>query len=223
VFVSNEKVEVEAKTPDFKGADMSAGAEMVKKYGIGGAGLPDWFFGDSGSGNRSTATEMQGPTGKKFTMRQMHQVDCIKRITSFVLEQAKLHGTLGKNVNTDHTIEVPELLVRDLSGAATVLTGATQSVAEAEDRGWIQGETAARIFHMLIGQLGTEIDDSKAEYEAAQEQLEDKKANDQNNLFPQNALATAITQQQPGAADPAVGPDGKAKPADAAAAAGMEK
>jgi hypothetical protein len=219
VFVSNEKVVVEAKTPDFKGADMSAGAEMVKKYGIGGAGLPDWFFGDSGSGNRSTATEMQGPTGKKFTMRQQHQVDCIKRITSFVLEQAKLHGMLGQDENTNHTIEVPELLVRDLSGAASVLTGATQSVAEAEDRGWIQGETAARIFHMLIGQLGTEIDDSKAEYEAAQQELTDKKAEDQNNLFPQNALATAIAQQQ--GAEPPIGPDGKPTPADAAAAADM--
>jgi hypothetical protein len=223
VFVSNEKVSVDAKTPDFKGADMSAGAEMVKKYGIGGAGLPDWFFGDSGSGNRSTAAEMQGPTGKKLTMRQQHQVDCIKRLTGFVLEQAQLHGALGKNVNLAHTIEVPELLVRDLSGAANVLTGATQAVAEAEDRGWVQGETAARIFHMLIGQLGTEIDDSKAEYEAAQQQLEDKQANQQDSLFAQNALAKAIAQQQPGAPDPPVGPDGKPKPATAEQADGMVK
>jgi hypothetical protein len=211
VFVTNEKVKVEAKTPDFKGADMSAGAEMVKKYGLGGAGLPDWFFGDSGSGNRSTAAEMQGPTGKKLTMRQSHQVNCIKRMTTFVLQQAKLHGTLGQNVNTAHTIEVPELIVRDLSGAANVLTGATQSVAEAEDRGWIQGETAARIFHMLIGQLGTVIDDSKAEYEAAQKQMEDRKAKQQDALFPQNQLAQAILQQQQtqqGGADPK--PDPKA-------------
>jgi hypothetical protein len=221
VEVTNEKVKIEAMTPDFKGGDMSAGAEMVKKYGVGGAGLPDWFFGDSGSGNRSTATEMQGPTGKKFKMRQLHQVDCIKRITSFVLEQAQMHGTLGKNVNTAHTIEVPELLVRDLTGAANVLTGATQAVAEAEDRGWVQGETAARIFHMLIGELGTEIDDSKAEYEAAQQQLEDKKATEQDALFAQNQLAQAIAQQQPGAADPPVGPDGKPKPKTAAAAADM--
>jgi hypothetical protein len=152
-------------------------------------------------------------------MRQSHQVNCIKRITTFVLQQAKLHGTLGQNVNTAHTIEVPELIVRDLSGAASVLTGATQSVAEAEDRGWVQGETAARIFHMLIGQLGTVIEDSKAEYEAAQQELEDRNAKKQDALFPQNALAQAIAQQQ--GAEPVPTPDGKAKPAAAAAADGM--
>src|SRR6185437_5779604 len=192
VFVSNEKVVVEAKTPDFKGADMSSGADMVKKYGLGGAGLPDWFFGDSGSGNRSTAAEMQGPTGKKLTLRQAELVNNIKRVITFVLEQAKAHGVLSKSVNTAHTIEVPELIVRDLAGAATVLSGATTALEAAEDRGWIRGETAARSFHMLIGQIGTVVEDSKDEYEAAQKEMEDRTAKQQNSLFPQNALAAAL-------------------------------
>jgi hypothetical protein len=217
VFVTNEKVEVEAKTPDFKGADMSAGAEMVKKYGLGGAGLPDWFFADSGSGNRSTAAEMQGPTGKKLTMRQNHLVNCITRMISFVLQQAKLHGTLGLNVSTKHTVEVPELLVRDLTSAATTLTGVTGAVAIAEDRGWIQGVTAARALHMMLEQLGMVIDDSKAEYEAAQQQLADRATQRQNNLFPQGALATALALQ---GAQPAA-PDPKADAATAAAATNM--
>jgi hypothetical protein len=214
VFVSNEKVKIEAKTPDFKGQDMAAGAEMVKKYGLGGAGLPDWFFGDSGSGNRSTAAEMQGPTGKKLTMRQAHQVTCIKRLTTFVLQQAKLHGVLGKNVNTNHTVETPELIVRDMTGAANMLTGATQSIAEAEDRGWIQGETSARIFHMLIGQLGAVIDDSKAEYDAAQQQMQDRKAQQQDALFPQDAMAQALVAAKAAGGAPA-------DPDAAAAADGM--
>jgi hypothetical protein len=217
VIVTNDKITVEAKTPDFKGADMAAGAEMVKKYGLGGAGLPDWFFGDSGSGNRSTAQEMQGPTGKKLLTRQNHEVNCIKRITTFVLQQAKLHGTLGQNVNTAHTIEVPELLVRDLTAASNVLVDAAESAALAEDRGWVRGETAARMFHVLMGNLGIVIDDSKAEYEAAQEELETKKANSQDSLFPQQNLATALMAQK-GLPQP---PDGTASAAATAAADNM--
>lgn len=219
VFVTNEKVTVEAKTPDFRGADMAAGGDFVKKYGLGGAGLPDWFFADSGSGNRSTAAEMQGPTGKKLTLRQSQLVDCADRIITFVLEQAKTHGMLPQDVDTSHTIEVPELIIRDLTGAADVLTGATQAIAEAEDRGWVQGETAARAFHLLIGQIGTVIDDSKAEYDAAQQQLEERKATQQNALFPQNQLQQAIQQQQGG--DPAAGPDPKVPAATEDAADGM--
>jgi hypothetical protein len=216
VLVTNEKIKVEAKTPDFKGADMSAGAEMVKKYGLGGAGLPDWFFGDSGSGNRSTAQEMQGPTGKKLTMRQNHLVNCIKRMTSFVLQQAKLHGSLGLQVNTAHTVEVPELMVRDLAAGANALTGVAGAIAIAEDRGWIQGETAARTFHIVMGQIGVVVDDSKAEYEAAQEQLAEEQSQRQDDLFPQTALAQALALQQtePGTADPKPGAAASAAAAD---------
>jgi hypothetical protein len=213
VHVTNDKVDIEALTPDFKGADMSAGAEMVKKYGLGGAGLPDWFFGDSGSGNRSTAQEMQGPTGKKLLTRQNHQVNCIKRMTTFVLQQAKLHGTLGVNVNTNHTIEVPELLVRDLTAASNVLVDAAESAALAEDRGWIRGETAARFFHVLMGNLGIVIDDSAAEYKAAQEELEQSKANNQDALFPQQNLAAALMAQKGQLQDPTAKPDPKASAA----------
>ncbi len=209
VFVSNEKVSVEALTPDFKGAYMSAGAEMVKKYGLGGAGLPDFFFGDSGNGNRAIGEVMEGPTGKKLAIRQNHQVSCIKRIVNFVLEQAKLHGTLGKNVDVTFTVETPDLIEQDITKSTTAMVNATTAIEAGEDRGWIQGETAARAFHMLIEQIGVAIDDSKAEYEAAQQQMEDKKADQQNSLFPQDALAQALAQK---GAQQQLGPDGKPLP-----------
>jgi hypothetical protein len=219
VQVTNDKVKIEAQTPEFKGADMNAGAEMVKKYGIGGAGLPDWFFADSGSGNRSTAAEMQGPTGKKLTERQNDEVNNLRTIVNFVLSQAKLHGALGQKVNTSYTIETPEMMVRDLTSAANTLTGATTSTAMAEDRGWIRGSTAARVFHLLVGQVGVVIEDSKEEYEAAQEELAEKDKRKQDALFPQQQLAQAINDSiQPGTA-PAPGavlPPGKSAAAIAA-------
>jgi hypothetical protein len=217
VQVTNDKVKIEAITPDFKGADMAQGSEVVKKYGIGGAGLPDWFFADSGSGNRSTAMEMQGPTGKKLTERQNDEVNNLRTIVNFVLSQAKLHGTLRQSADTSFTIETPEMMVRDLTNAATTLTGATTATALAEDRGWIRGQTAARVFHLLVGQMGVTIDDSKDEYEAAQLELAEKDKQKQDNLFPQQQLAAALDAP---ATPPGTAPEpGAVLPPDKSAAA----
>jgi len=48
VQVHNEQVTIAAATPDLKGADMSEASRVVKQYGLGGAGMPSWFFADPG-------------------------------------------------------------------------------------------------------------------------------------------------------------------------------
>ena len=198
IQVTNDKVTIEAKTPDFKGADMAAGADMVKNYGIGGAGLPDWFFGDSGSGNRSTADEMNGPTGKKIGARQDHLISCVSEVLDFVIESAIEAGVLSPNVDRCFTIEAPPIGISDFKGGAETLNNGSVALAAGEDRGWIKGVTAARAFHILLSGIGLEIEDSAAEYEEAQQELQDRSSRQQNSLFPQKQLADALNQLQSG-------------------------
>jgi hypothetical protein len=194
VRVTNEQVKCEAVTPSFAGADMTNVAETLKKYVVGGVGFSPMFFGDPVDSNRSTANEMEGPTGKKLTDRQNELKTLVRNVIEFVIDQAEAHGVLTGSFDRGFEIQVPDLLIKDIQKASTTLTGVTNSMAVAEDRGWVRGETAARAIHVVLSQLGVTVD-SKEEYEAAQKELADKRAQDVNALNDQENLANALKQQ----------------------------
>ena len=187
VLTTNEKVKLEAITPDLKGADMSAGAQMVKNYGLGGAGLPGYFFADPMDTNRSTGEVMEGPTGKKLTKAQDEMRTLIWRILEFVLDQAIAHGTLAEKVDRSFDVQVPDLSIKDLKKGVDTLQTGGNALSLGEERGWIRGETAARGFHLLLTQLGLEIE-SKDEFEKAQEELGAREAEAINRIKPAKEL-----------------------------------
>jgi hypothetical protein len=195
VKVHNEKMTVAAVTPDLKGADTSESVRVVKHYGCGGAGLPPHWMGDPNDANRAVAAEMDGPTGKVLTEHQNQLVRDTTDILKFVIAQAKLHGSLAEGANEKFTLTTPDLLMKDFAKGATILQGATSSLAVAEDRGWIRGVTAARAFVNVLTQIGTDVDDPQVEYEEAQKELQDKKAQDINTLNAQSKLAAALAQK----------------------------
>jgi hypothetical protein len=196
----NEKMAINAVTPDLKGADFGDSIRNVKHYGCGGAGLPPHWMGDPNDANRAVAAEMDGPTGKVLTEHQNLLIRDTTQILKFVIAQAKLHGTLAEDADETFTIQTPDLLMKDFAKGAVILQGATTSLALAEDRGWIRGVTAARAFANVLTQIGTDIDDPQDEYDQAQKEQQDKKARDINNLMPQSALANALAQKPaPGA------------------------
>jgi hypothetical protein len=197
VQVTNEKVKIEAKTPDFKGQDMAEGARMVKLYGLGGAGLPAWFFADPVDANRSTAQEMSGPTGKKIEARQGAFGELLGSIIDFVIDCAIQAGRLPENVDRTFSTEFPEVTQRDLKEAALAMQAATPGIVIASQEGWIRTETAARAYHKLLAPLGVDIDDSKIEFQEAQKETQDRAARQQNDLNPQSNLQNALDQLPP--------------------------
>jgi hypothetical protein len=194
VKIHNEKMSITAVTPDLKGNDVSESVKVVKHYGCGGAGLPPHWMGDPNDANRAVAAEMDGPTGKVLTEHQNKVIRETTRILKFVIAQAKLHGTLPADAGETITLQTPDLLMKDFAKGATILQGATNSLAMAEDRGWVRGETASRAFINVLTQIGTDVDDPKDEYKQAQQEQQDKKARDINDLGDQQKLATALAQ-----------------------------
>ncbi len=206
IQVHNDQVEIKAVTPDLKGADMAEAARVVKHYGCGGAGIPPHWMGDPNDANRAVAQEMDGPTGKVLTEHQNQVKGQITTIIKFVIAQAKLHGTLADSEDEEFTLQTPDLLMKDFAKGATILQGATASLAVAEDRGWIRGVTAARAFANVLTQIGTDIDDPQDEYDQAQTEQQDKKARDINTLSAQKALADALAQKPDPGAEPTTVP-----------------
>lgn len=194
--VHNESVEMKPQTPDLKSADMHEAARMVKLYGLGGAGLPAWFFADPMDANRSTAIEMEGPTGKKLTDWQNVLRELVHQIGAYALDQAVGHGVLPEGGDLNFKVIAPDMSIRDMTKAASVLQVGGNALALAEDRGWIRKETAARAFHTALGQLGVEVE-SKKEFEEAQQEREDRMAQDVNQFAPQKNLADALKQLPP--------------------------
>jgi hypothetical protein len=192
VMVTNEQVQIEAQTPDFKGQDMAAGAGMVKLYGLGGAGLPATFFGDGVDANRATAVEMNAPVHRKIQARQNHLAHCLTRVLDFVVESAQAAGVLPQAVDTSYQIEFPEIATQDLTKGAQVLQGVAIALQAGEQGGWVTGQTAARAFHTVLAEIGVDIEDSQEEYQAAQAEKEEKAAKQQNQFFPQSQLADAL-------------------------------
>jgi ethanolamine ammonia-lyase small subunit len=207
-FVHNEQVKLSAQTPDLKGADNSEISKMVRNYGLGGAGLPTWFFADGSDTNRSTADEMTGPTGKKLTDRQNEVKSMISTVVTYVLDRAIARGVLAQTVDRSFKLQVPDLMIKDLSKAAATLGALTNSISIAEENGWIRGETAARCFHVLLGQIGVDVD-TDDEYKKAQQEARDRQAKQVDALAPQKMLASTLTQLEQaraGAAAPGAPP-----------------
>jgi hypothetical protein len=189
-MTTNENVEIKAMTPDLKGGDMSDASRVVKLYGMGGAGLPAWFFADPVDSNRSTAQEMQGPTGKMLTSRQNILRRMIHNYIDFVIDQAVAHGTLKQNVNRAYRVDAPDLSVDDIGAGATALQNATPPLTVAEDRGWITSETAASSFHAILSQVGVSVE--QGEFDKAQAQKTERDAKQQDAILPQKNLADAL-------------------------------
>jgi hypothetical protein len=129
---------------------------------------------------------------------------CIKAVLNFVLSCAQRAGVLPQGIDLSYTIEFPEIAVKDLEKGAQTLTGAATALTTGQQEGWITGLTAARAFHTLLSEIGVDIDDSQEEYEAAQQEKQDRAAKQQDQFFPQSALAHALgtlKNPQPSAED----------------------
>lgn len=203
VIVTNEKVTVQAQTPDFKGADMAAGAAMVKKYGTGGAGIPMVLMGDGDDANRASALEMNAPFVKKIQSRQNRLARALTQVLNFVLDSAQRAGVLPAGCDLGFTIEFPEVALKDLQKGAIILAGVGQALTQGVEAGWVTDQTAARAFHTMLAEIGVDVASSQQEYEAAQQEKADRAAKRQNEIFPQSALAAALkTVSDPGDPDP---------------------
>ncbi|HEX4039067.1 MAG TPA: hypothetical protein VHX37_13485 [Acidobacteriaceae bacterium] len=203
VMVTNEKVKIEAQTPDFKGADMAQGGAMIKKYGLGGAGIPMVLTGDGDDANRAAALEMNAPFVKKIQKRQNHLARCLTQLLNFVIDQAQRAGVLPAKLDPGFTIEFPEIAVKDLNNGAKTLAGVGQAMTQGVAAGWVTDQTAARAFHTILAEIGVDIEDSQEEYEAAQQEKADRAAKQQDSLFSQSQLAAALQKiGNPGSPSP---------------------
>lgn len=193
--VHNESVEMKTITPDWKGADMNEVAKLMKAYGPGAKSLPPWFFGDPMDANRAANEVMEGPSGKMLANKQTAFKRDVRAMVDYAIERAKARGTLLRSLPAVYKVVTPDVSINDQGKTATTMQGVFNANAGAEDRGWIQPKTAAQAYHLVLGQLGVEVEPD--EFEKAQEQKKLRDAEEINRLQDQARLAEQLAAAQP--------------------------
>jgi hypothetical protein len=186
VRVHNDAEEWEAVTPGLNASDTTPVGRMFRNHILGGANIPEHWFGGGGDVNRAVGAEMHEPTFKILSMRQ--------RFIKYMLEEMGRY-VLRKNILANDNVEpefddprikaeavFPEMSSKDISKYAAALQQVVVGCALAIDKKLMTEETAINVISSIAGRLGIEID-AKAEL-AAVNILIDKQKDDEKFTTP---------------------------------------
>lgn len=195
VRVHNDAEQWKAETPDLKAADSSEHARLFRNHVLGGATIPEHWFGGGGDVNRSTAGEMGEPTFKVFSMRQGLWKIVLEDMGRYALRRASLATTGAEPDFEDEAYEVeavfPELTARDTTKWAAALQQVATAMLVMVNAKLISRATAVKMLATVAGRLGVEID-AEDELANAEQDAATKAANDAfNGLTPTKDAAAA--------------------------------
>lgn len=160
--VHNDSEAWKAEAPELAAGDASETARLFRNHVMGGATLPEHWYGGGGDVNRSTAGEMGEPTFKMFAMRQTYIGYILTMLGQYVIRQWELavSGREPDLLDPLYAFEVqwPEMVARDTTQYAAALQQVTVAVSMLITAHLITRERGLQIIEKLSAQLGVEFD-----------------------------------------------------------------
>lgn len=172
VRVHNDQEKWTAQAPDLNAADRSEAARMFRNHALGGASVPEHFYGGGGDVNRSTGDSMSDPFFKMCTMRQTFLRNMLQEMGTFVLwQRAKAAGITPDPTDPAWrvTAQFPEMVTKDLTKIAAAFQSCVAGVASALADRLITRATALRMIAAVAKRLDVDID-PEAELAAVEEE-----------------------------------------------------
>ncbi len=171
VYGHNQKVKLQAVTPDLGAVDANEGARLLRNHILGSRSIPEHWYGGGGDVNRATASEMGEPIFKMLSMRQKIVKYILEDMFTHAIRKARETGyaRLTDEQANNFSVVTPELTARDVSKFASAVQQIGAALVGAETQGWIDKDTAGKIFGVTMGFVGVEID-----YEAVKKSLADQ-------------------------------------------------
>lgn len=183
VRVHNESEIWKAESPDIKAGDTESGARLFRNHVLGGATVPEHWYGGGGDVNRATGESMGEPTFKIFSMRQRKVKTMLETVGRYVIRQNLLATEDSEPAWDDPRLAVmavfPELTARDTAKYAAALVQVVTAVNLGIEAGRLSEETGVALIAAIAGRLGIEVD-PKAELDAARR---DRQAREENDFF----------------------------------------
>lgn len=179
VRVHNESEEWKAESPALSAGDTSEIARLLRNHLLGGATVPEHWYGGGGDVNRAVGAEMADPTMKIFSMRQRqvkHALELTGRIVLWRHLAAKSEGVDWDDARIACECVFPEMQVRDTTKYAAAMQQTVAGVVVAIDKGLMTRATGVALIAAVAGRLGVEYDAEaelqQAEKDAARRQQE---------------------------------------------------
>lgn len=162
VRVHNDGESWKAESPNINAGDTDTTAKLIRNHILGGATIPEHWFGGAGDVNRATGEDMSGPTFKMMSMRQAFVGHILVEVGKFVIRQWEL---AHNNKEPDLTepiyalgVHWPEMVARDIAKYASALNDVTQAASAAIAARLLSRKTAIEMIEAVAGRLGVSFD-----------------------------------------------------------------
>ncbi len=163
VRVHNENETWKAEAPALNAYDAAAAARLIRNHMLGGATVPEHWYGGAEDVNKSTGSSMTEPTERMLEMRRAQLGYMIEQVGQYVVRSH--WGALDRELSEKEAellaslvVEWPELTAKDTTKYAAALQQATSSIAQLLAENLLTRATALRIVAALAEQLGVSID-----------------------------------------------------------------
>lgn len=161
VRVHNESETWTPQSPDMNAADTSETARLFRNHTLGGATIPEHWFGGGGDVNRSTAGEMDEPTFKILGSRQRRLKYMLEVIGTFQIRMWSEHT--GKKIKEGDrnfwvTCELPEMVQRDTTKYASALQQVVAACVGAMNAKLMTLDVAIKLIVSTARRLGVDVE-----------------------------------------------------------------
>jgi hypothetical protein len=159
VYGHNEKITLDAVTPDLKSLDAAEGARIFRNHILGRFGYPEHWYGGGGDVNRATAAEMDAPALKMLSRKQLAVKYILEDMLTYQIRQARAARYLRVS-DEDATVSVttPEMASKDVGKLSSSAQAVATALVTAEMQQWVDKETARRIWASVVSFTGVDID-----------------------------------------------------------------
>lgn len=175
VRVHNDQEQWTAQAPSLNAVDRAESARMFRNHALGGATVPEHWYGGGGDVNRAAAGEMGDPFFKVATMRQTTWKHILQELGRYVLyAAARARGETPDWSDRERwsvAVKFPEMVTRDVAKIAAALQACVVAVSTAITNKLISRETGLAIIAVAARRLEVDIDpaDELAKVEAEAE------------------------------------------------------
>lgn len=184
VRVHNDSEVWEALAADLKSVDTSEGARLFRNHVLGGATMPEHWFGGGGDVNRAVGAEMAIPTMKILTMRQRVLKHMLESIGRYVLLKASKDTEIDWSDAKNKVQAIfPELSEKDLTKQTSALSQVAAACASLVTQGLLSEKSAITLISIVASKLGLEVDPEDELAAAKAEAEERRKAQQDGDSF----------------------------------------
>lgn len=182
--VHNDSEIWQALSPSLGSGDSETVAKLLRNHVLGGATIPEHWYGGAADVNRATGDSMSDPTLKIYSAYQADIKAMLEKMAVFAINRR--HDPKGERLLIDPyaldpdlvpVATFPEILAKDISRYTPAMQQIVAAVAQALREGVMSKETGLQLISRIAERIGVEFDAAE-ELMAAETQATKQAEND---------------------------------------------